>query len=94
MVVFEVVSQWSVRTDRFDTMREYHAVPSIKRYVLVEQTIPVLVSFLRRSDGPWAATSLSTGDTLSMPEIGIGIPVSDIFDGIGFGEADGVASSG
>ena len=94
VVVFEVVSQSSVRTDRFNRMREYHAVPSIRRYVLVEQTVPVLVSYLRQGDEPWTATSLSIGDTLSMPEIGIEIPVSGIFDGTGFGRADDAALFG
>ena len=36
-VIFEVVSETNARTDRFAKMREYHDVPSIKRYVLVEQ---------------------------------------------------------
>ena len=91
VVVFEVVSQSNARTDRLDKMRGYHAVPSIRRYVLVEQTTPVLVSFMRQNDEAWTATSMSIGDTLFMPEIGIEIPVSGIFDGIEFGKADDAA---
>ena len=77
-----VVNGWDARTDRFTKMREYHEVSSIKRYVLVEQTSPVAVSYTREGNEPWAATPLSIDDVLTMPEIGVEIPVSDIFDGI------------
>ena len=92
VVVFEVVSGGNARTDRFDKMREYHAVLSIRRYVLVEQTSPVLMSYARRGDEPWVATSLSTGDTLALPEIGVEIPVADLFDGVEFGSDEDVAT--
>lgn len=85
VVVFEVVSGGNARTDRFDKMREYHAVPSIRRYVLVEQTSPVLVSYTRQGDEPWIAMSLSLGDTLGLPEIGVEIPVAEFFEGVEFG---------
>ena len=86
VVVFEVVSESNAHTDRFVKMREYHEVLSIKRYVLVEQATPVLVSYLRHGNEPWAATPLSMNDMLAMPEIGIEIAVADIFDGVNFGE--------
>ncbi len=88
VIVFEVVSESNARTDRFHKMREYHAVPSIRRYVLVEQAAPVLVSYLRQDDAPWTAISLSIGDALALPEIGIEIPVADIFDGVSFGDQE------
>ena len=88
VVVFEVVSEGNARTDRFHKMREYHAVPSIERYVLVEQAVPVLVSYLRQDDAPWTATSLSIGDALALPEIGIEIPVADIFEGVDFADPE------
>ncbi len=92
VVVFEVVSGGNARTDRFDKMREYHAVPSIRRYVLVEQASPVLVSYSRRGEEPWVATSLSLGDTLALPEIGVEIPVADLFDGVAFDQDQDAAS--
>ena len=85
VVVFEVVSESNAHNDRFTKMHEYHAVASIKRYVLVEQATPVIVSYTRVGKELWSATSLSMGDMLTMPEIDIEIPVADIFDGISFG---------
>ena len=86
VVVFEVISESNANTDRVDKMDEYHAVPSIRRYVLVEQAVPTLKSYVREDDQPWAETSLSIGDTLAMSEIGIEIPVADIFYGVTFGK--------
>src|SRR5271156_2605795 len=38
VVVFEVLSPTSGRTDRIEKLREYRAVSSIRRYVILEQT--------------------------------------------------------
>ena len=87
VVIFVVVSDNNARTDRVDKMREYRAVRSVRRYVLVAQASPVLVSYSHDdNDGAWTAISLSIGDALAMPEIGIEIPVADIFDGVTFGD--------
>ena len=68
-------------------MREHHAVPSIKRYVLVEQDGIALTVHARTGGGPWVATPFVEGDTLPSPEIGIEIPLAAIYDGIEFDEA-------
>ncbi len=83
IVVFEVLSPTSGRTDRIDKLREYRAVPSIRRYVILEQTSAALTVF-NRAEGvfDWTATALTAGDTLEMPEIGIEIPVMELYDGV------------
>lgn len=86
VVVFEVVSGGNSRVDRFHKMREYHAVASIRHYVLIEQTSPVLVRYSRQGEEAWTATSLSIGDMLMLPPIDVEIPVADIFDGVSFGD--------
>ena len=37
VVVFEVISPGTSRTDRIDKLREYQATASIQRYVILEQ---------------------------------------------------------
>jgi hypothetical protein len=32
-------------------------------------------------DDPWTATALTAGDVLSMPEIGIDVPVAEFYEG-------------
>lgn len=82
VVVFEVVSPTSGRTDRIEKLREYLAVPSIRRYVILEYTTVGLTDHVRLKEGdPWTATGLLDGDILRMPEIGIEIPVAELYDG-------------
>lgn len=87
VVVFEVVSPSSVRTDQVVKLREYHAVLSIKRYVLVEQDGIALTVHARTGTEPWATAPLVDGDTLALPEIGIEIPAAALYEGVALDEA-------
>ena len=87
VVVFEVISPTSIRTDRIVKLREYAAVPTIRRYVIVEPNA-VAVTVLSRdgADEPFHTVGLAEDDTLDLPEIGIGIPVAAIYEGIALSE--------
>lgn len=81
VVVFEVLSPTSGRVDRIDKVREYAAVASIRRYVIVESTGAGATVFERASgEAAWTATALTAEDTLRMPEIGIEIPVAEMYE--------------
>lgn len=85
VVVFEVLSSTSGRNDRIVKVREYAAVPSIRRYVIVESTgVGLTVMERERADEAWRATALTGEDTLRMPEIGIEIPVAEFYEDVGF----------
>jgi Uma2 family endonuclease len=94
VVVFEVLSPTSGRIDRIIKVREYAAVPSIRRYVILEST-GVGVTVMERSepDEAWRTTVLTSDDILRMPEIGIEIPVTEFYDDIAFPE-EGEVSAG
>ncbi len=80
IIVFEVVSPTSGQIDRIIKVREYAAVPSILRYVIAEHTSVGLTVFHRATgDADWAATALTGADTLRMPEIGIEVPVTELY---------------
>ena len=82
VVVFEVVSPSSVRTDQVIKLLEYQSVLSIKRYVLIEQRESLVTVHSRQHDEPWNTATLVGGDVISLPEIGIEIPVADLYDGV------------
>lgn len=85
VVVFEVLSTGTSRIDRIVKVREYAAVASIRRYVILESTsIGLTVMERERPDEPWNATILTGGEVLRMPEIGIEIPVAEFYEGISF----------
>jgi len=82
VVVFEVLSPSSGRVDRIEKLLEYRAVASIRRYVILEHTSVGMTVHVRTSAGaPWTTTALTSGDVLSMPEIGIEIPVAEFYEG-------------
>jgi Uma2 family endonuclease len=82
IVVFEVVSPTSGYIDRVVKLREYQAVPSIQRYLIAESSAAV-ITVLERSgaDQPWTASALASGDMLRIPEVGIEIPVDELYEG-------------
>jgi hypothetical protein len=49
---------------------------------------------MQRTDGndPWTTTVLTIDDTLDMPEIGIAIPVAEIYENIEFSDQENVSS--
>ena len=89
VVVFEVLSPTSGRVDRIIKVREYAAVPSIRRYVILESS-SVGLTVMERSapDQVWQTTVLTNDDTLRMPDIAIEIPVAEIYEGLSLPDQD------
>jgi Uma2 family endonuclease len=85
VVVFEVFSPASGRVDRIVKLREYQAVPTIRRYVILQHASADL-TVLSREDAQqnWVATALTAEDTLRMPETGIEIPVAALYEDVEF----------
>jgi Uma2 family endonuclease len=83
VVVFEVLSESTSRTDRIEKLREYGATPSIQRYVILEQDAIAAMVFLRKG-ADLVAETLTADDTLRMPEIGIEVPMTEFYTGIDF----------
>lgn len=88
VAVFEVVSPSSGGTDRIVKVREYSAVGSIQRYVILE-SLSVAATLLSRSgsESDWTLTTLIGGDTLHLPELGLSILLTDVYAGTGLPEA-------
>ena len=85
VVVFEVLSPSSGRIDRIVKVREYAAVPSIRRYVILESTGVGLTVLERASpDENWRTTVLTSGEILRMSELDIEIPVAEFYEDISF----------
>jgi Uma2 family endonuclease len=83
VVVFEVVSEDTARIDRIEKLREYQAVPSIRRYVILEQK-SVAATVFERHGKNWTAYAITEEDTLRMPEIEIEIPLIELYESLDF----------
>ncbi len=83
VIVFGVLGQTSPHRNRNENVREYAAVPSIRRYIMVESTAdgPWLLHGQRAGD-PWTAMALTAADHLALPEIGREFPVSALYEGV------------
>ena len=83
VVVFEIISPSSGRTDRIIKVREYAAVPTLRRYVIIESAFPGLQVLARANgDAAWSTTTLTSGDILRMPEVGAELPVDALYQGV------------
>lgn len=89
VIVFEIVNRTSGRIDRIVKVREYQAVPSIRRYVIIEHRF-VGATVLARPDGSadWTATTLAAGDVLHLPEVGVEFPIDQLYAGTNVGTAE------
>ncbi|MEO9191907.1 MAG: Uma2 family endonuclease [Acetobacteraceae bacterium] len=85
VVIFEVLSHTTAITDRVVKNREYQDTPSVARYVLLEQLRPAATVFERAGDD-WVGHVLESPAVLAMPEIGIELPLSELFEGVEFPE--------
>ena len=81
VIVFEIISPTTARTDRIAKMRDYWDAPSIRRYVLIEQDAISATSHIRQ-DGRWVGRVLWAGDMLDLPEAGIAVPLEDLYEGL------------
>ncbi len=79
VVVFEVVSEGSSSTDLIDKNREYRATPSIRRYVILQQTRMAAVVFVRRGHD-WLSEIAAGPDAIPrLSEIDIELPLADVY---------------
>ncbi len=92
VVIFEVevLSDSTARIDRVAKNAEYRATASVQRYVMLEQDSQAATVFTREGDR--RVGSLLTGDAvLTMPEIGIEVPLAELYDGIGTPTQEAIA---
>lgn len=92
VVVFEVLSSSTASTDRITKNREYAATPSIQRYVMLEQDRIGATVFSRAGDD-WVGHVLGEDAILQMPEIGVELPLAELYDGIDLGALEAETGS-
>ncbi len=85
VVVFEILSAGTSRTDRITKAQEYGATPTIQRYVILEQTSQAATVFTRMN-GIWASVVIAGEAELPMPEIGISVPLNELYVAVAFPE--------
>ena len=87
VVVFEVLSPSTASIDHFVKNQEYRDTPSIQRYVILEQDFVGAMVFAR-ADDDWVGHVLGADAILTMPEIGIEVPLAELYEGVEFDAAE------
>ncbi len=77
VIIVEVLSKSTRKTDETLKMMSYINIPSLKEYVMIEQDI-VDITVLRRSEN-WLAKHYFLGDEITFESIGLTLPVEDIY---------------
>jgi len=85
LAIFEVLSDDTATTDRVAKLGEYTDVPSLRAYVLLEQTAVAATLFRRDVGGPWIASAHTAGE-LALPGIDIAVPLVELYQGLTFPE--------
>ena len=83
VVVFEVLSPSTAAKDRIVKAREYQATRSIRRYVMLEQD-SVGATVYARAGETWTHDILIADSILALPEIGVDLPLAELYEGIPF----------
>lgn len=83
VVVFEILSHSTAVTDRVVKNREYRDTESIVRYAMLDQARPAATVFERSGDD-WIGHMIDGSAVLGMPEIGIELPLAELYEGVQF----------
>jgi Uma2 family endonuclease len=83
VAIFEVLSDDTATTDRVDKLIDYAAVPSLRCYVLLEQTAMAATVFQREPGGAWIASAHTEG-VLVLPDLDVTLPLAALYQGLSF----------
>jgi Uma2 family endonuclease len=83
VAIFEVLSDDTATTDRVEKLIDYAAVPSLRCYVLLEQTTVAATLFQREPGGAWIASAHTEG-ALVLPGLDITLPLAELYQGLSF----------
>jgi Uma2 family endonuclease len=87
VVIFEVLSESTARTDLVTKNQEYASIAAVRRYIVLAQDEMAGTMFERIGDD-WVGHLLNAASILRMPEIGIEVALAELYEGVEFPEAE------
>jgi len=82
VVVVEVLSDSTRRTDEHEKMEAYTAIPSLVAYLLLEQEAAAAVVYRRKGSGFGRETYGGLTAVIPLPEIDCSLPLVDVYEGV------------
>jgi Uma2 family endonuclease len=80
VIVFEITSPSSVTLDHTDKNQEYRDLPSIQRYVILEQSRKAATVFARQGDD-WVGHLHINDAVIDLPDIGVTLTLAELYEG-------------
>ena len=87
VVIFEIPSPSTSDTDKTAKLAEYLSLPSVQRYIMLEQN-RIFATIVTRTPDGWGLALAAEGGTLTMPEIGIEVPMAELYNRLTFPPED------
>lgn len=87
VVIVEVISESTRRTDEGEKLDAYLTLPSLEVYLLVETERALVVSYRRSPTGFIREVHSGLEATIDLPAIGVELPLAATYEGISFAPA-------
>lgn len=84
VVIFEVLSRSTRRIDQGEKKDAYLTIPSLQVYAMIEQETAAVILFRRGPGGFVREIHEGLAAVLPLQEIGIDLPLAEIYDGVEF----------
>lgn len=94
VVIIEVLSESTRRTDLGEKKDAYLAIPTLKVLLLVESDKPEVLVYRRRPEGGFAAEAYSGLEAvIALPEIGAELALGELYESVDFTATPGASGS-
>jgi Uma2 family endonuclease len=84
VVVVEVLSRETRRTDEGEKKDTYLTIPSLSAYLMIEQAFPSLVAFRRTEQGFFGQTYEGSGAVVPLEEVDAELRLDEVYAGVEF----------
>ena len=85
VLLIEILSESTEDYDRGMKFKQYRQLASLKEYLVVSQTEPLIEQFVRRGDTYWELSEVRGLDQkLSLSSIGCELPFAEVFAKVSF----------
>lgn len=79
-LIVEVLSEYTEAYDRGDKLHKYALLPSLKEYILIDQSKPVVDTFYREAPSYWRVRPvIGLNKSITLSSIGCSIKMEDIY---------------
>lgn len=80
-LIIEVLSPTTEAKDRLEKLAAYRTIPTLKEYVIAEQT-KVELEIFRRLENEWQVETCRSGDEVSLQSVGLVVPIETYYEDV------------